>query len=385
MPVLTSPAPCAMQLSGRDPQGGFILSVVLKVAYAVGKDGSLEPMPEQEPLNTRPVADGSVKGLLVHDIDIYPYKLSTDVVIKGHAYGHGRRRFIAGVSVAGREKRVLVVGDRSCTLDPAGKIVFSEPEPVDKVPLSYTHAYGGRDHAAERTRGNPFLALHGAVDPGECDLDMASPFLYPRNPCGTGYLIEKDGRAVEALRLPNLEDPQDPLTPERLCVQDHLRWPLMPLPQAMDWYDYGWFPRIACAGIVPDHDEAAAVFAEVDRGLVPAWVVKDRTVDAHGAFLLASGASPGLSVPYLVGGEEILLGNMHPGRETMRIRLPKKAPRLFADARNGRLNRTDVVMHTVVIEPDRDRVCIVWRGSAPALRPYLPQELAGMPFMAEWP
>jgi hypothetical protein len=38
----------------------------------------------------------------------------------------------------------------------------------------------------------------------------------------------------------------------------------------------------------------------------------------------------------------------------------------------------------VEIEPDEGRMSIVWRGAAPALRQYMPDELAKMPFRVEW-
>ena len=65
--------------------------------------------------------------------------------------------------------------------------------------------------------------------------------------------------------------------------------------------------------------------------------------------------------------------------------LPSGVPRIWVDGRKGTLKETEPVIHTVVIEPDLDRVTILWRGSAPALRPYLPAELAKMPFNVEWP
>lgn len=374
-----------MQLSGRDPQGRSILSVILKITYEIVSDGRLEPMERQIPLVTAPEAHPEIKGLLVQDIDIYPFKLATDVVIKGHAYGRGRSVFDAGVRVLDIEKRIRVIGDRHCSIGRGGGVVFSDPEPVDKVPLMYTHAYGGRDRKAEEKYGNPFLALYPGVDERRCDLDQASPFLYPRNPCGRGFLVEKERDAVEAVELPNLEDPLDPLTPERLAVIDHQQWIRMPLPQATDWYDYGWFPRISYAGIVPYFEPEGSVPAEVRRGYAPDWIATERIPDASGAFLMANGASPGLVVPHLRGGEEILLGNMHPRLEALRIKLPPRPPRLWTDGRNGRMNPTEPVMHTVLVEPDEDRVTILWRGSAPALRPYLPEELAAMPLRAEWP
>ncbi|MCK7512039.1 MAG: DUF2169 domain-containing protein [Desulfobacterales bacterium] len=129
-----------------------------------------------------------IKCLLVQDSDIYPFKPATDVVIKGHAYGSGRTIFEAAVRVHGSEKRILVIGDRRCALNSRGGLgLFRPGRRVDKVPLAYTHAYGGRDKVAEKKYGNPFLELHPGVDKRHCDMDMASPFLYPRNPCGRGY------------------------------------------------------------------------------------------------------------------------------------------------------------------------------------------------------
>ena len=47
------------------------------------------------------------------------------------------------------------------------------------------------------------------------------------------------------------------------------------------------------------------------------------------------------------------------------------------------MNPTEPRLHTVLIEPDLERVTLVWCGSAPALRPYLPDELARMPLRVE--
>ncbi len=385
MPVQTTPSPSVIQLSGRDPEGRFILAVLLKITYAIMPDGRLEPAGKQIPLVMELEDHPDIKCLLVQDSDIYPFKPATDVVIKGHAYGGGRTIFEAAVRAHVTEKRILVIGDRRCTLNSRGALVFSDPAPVDKVPLAYTHAYGGRDKVAEKKYGNPFLELHPGVDKRHCDMDMASPFLYPRNTCGKGYLIEPEQEAAQAIELPNLEDPLDPLTPEKLLVLDHQQWIRMPLPQATDWYDYSWFPRISYAGIVPYFEPEGAIPAEVRRGLAPSWITTERAPDAQGSFLMSNGASPGLAVPYLKEGEEIWLGNMHPRLEALRIKLPLKAPRLFTDGRNGKMNPTEPVMHTVLIEPDEDRVSILWRGSALALRPYMPDELAAMPLRAEWP
>jgi hypothetical protein len=52
--------------------------------------------------------------------------------------------------------------------------------------------------------------------------------------------------------------------------------------------------------------------------------------------------------------------------------------------RKGTLKKTKPVIHSMVIAPDEMRVSLVWRGHAPALRPYLAEELATMPLKVEW-
>ena len=42
------------------------------------------------------------------------------------------------------------------------------------------------------------------------------------------------------------------------------------------------------------------------------------------------------------------------------------------------------VIDTLLIEPDEMRLSIVWRGTAPALRPYSREELASMPLRVVW-
>jgi len=87
------------------------------------------------------------------------------------------------------------------------------------------------------------------------DLDAASPYLYPRNPCGRGYLVEATPEGFAGLRLPQLEDPGDPLTAARLADSSIARWQRLPLPWSTGWVNYSWYPRIAFLGVVPCADE----------------------------------------------------------------------------------------------------------------------------------
>src|SRR5690606_18095220 len=204
---------------------------------------------------------------------------------------------------------------RRCALSPTGAIVISEPAPIGRVPLRYTHAYGGRDASYESRHGNPIRddpRLYGMT---LAEADAASPYLYPRNPCGRGYLIEPTREAVEQLELPLIEDPADLLTSDRLAVHDFRQWYRMPLPRGTDWIDYGWYPRIAFFGVVPISERFDDPPAEVTLGLVPpALAAGDGKKPPEHAFEASSGASLALQVPYLRGGEPVALQHIHPRR-----------------------------------------------------------------------
>jgi hypothetical protein len=85
----------------------------------------------------------------------------------------------------------------------------------------------------------------------------------------------------------------------------------------------------------------------------------------------------------LTGTEEVETLSLHPRNARWRFRLPQERPRMWVDGRKGNLIETKPVIHTLVLEPDLDRLTVVWRGCAPALRPYR-EEIAQMPFRVDW-
>jgi hypothetical protein len=208
--------------------------------------------------------------------------------------------------------------------------------------------------------------------------------VYPRNPVGVGYLIDAGPEAVERLVLPNLEDPEDPLTADRVVLGDPDRWPILPLPQATEWMHYEWFPRVAFLGLIPDHDPSVGPPAEIRRGFAPEGLMDLAPPWQKVDPLACNGASVGLRLPHLGGGEAIGLEHVHPRRARFAFHLPPERPGIWTDGRGGALTPTDPVIHTVLLEPDEDRLSIVWRGAAPALRPYLPEELESMPLRVQW-
>ncbi|MDC0723588.1 DUF2169 family type VI secretion system accessory protein [Nannocystis bainbridge] len=383
--MLSAPCDTAVQLSAPRPDGEWTLTLLARRTYEVDGAGRLAPAPAQPGLRPTPEWDPADPERLVADMDLFTHKLRTDLVVRGHVHGDGKAtRLTAEVTVAGRSHRLSVFGERRCTLDRTGRIVVSEPTPIERVPLRYTHAYGGRDATYEATHGNPLRHDPRWAGMTAPQIDAASPYLYPRNPCGRGYLIEATRDAVDRLALPQLEDPTDLLSPTRLTVGDFKAWYRMPLPQGTDWIDYGWYPRCAFFGVVPICKRFTSPPAEVVRQLVPPELAPgDGKTLANFPFEAASGASLPLQLPHLRGGEPVALVHIHPQRPRWELTVPF-APALAVDARDGTVSPVEPVLHTLVLEPDVGRLTVIWRGSAPALRRYLPQELATMPMRVAW-
>jgi len=384
-----APSPTLLQLSGETAAGEPILSVVVKRTYRVGPKGALDPDTEQIPLCAAEI-DPQRQNLLVRDADVYPLKPLTDIVVAGHAYAPGKRgSFTAELRAGAVHKSLLVTGERRVTLS-GGRAVFSDPAPADKVPLSCDQAYGGRDAFAEKRHGVPWSALQPYL-PENMDVRAHSPYLYSRNPSGRGYVIEPVSDSVEDLLLPSLEDPTDPLTPDRLFVGSPLAWPDMPLPWYLGWQSHAAFPRIGYTGAIRPFQRPSregGQFPEVTRGLAPAGFPKIGPAREVFDDRFWNGASLGLATGPL--GPEIdkvafSLVSLHPTLREWGFSLPKSTPRIQVDGRKGALLDTTPVIATILIEPDHDRVSVVWRGTAPAKRRYALEELLGMPLLVDWP
>ena len=376
----------ACQVSGLDPLGKPILSVLFKEKFAI-VDGRCTLGAEEAQLVEKPALHPDDEDLLAADTDLFPFKPLTDVVVKGHAYSYGRPGFTATVRVGAHSKVIQVHGDRRAELGPGGGARFSPAVPVERVPLSYSHAYGGADrYAAEQAFA---IARQSSATVAELEFAQyfsGSPFRYARNPCGKGFVMGPDALAQAPLELPNLEDPAQPLREDSLFARHVLCWPRMPLPQATDWVSYAWFPRIAYMAVVPPF-ALDIPFSEVDRGLVPKDLLSVTKLTPEQSFRIACGASLGLQLPQLggdLGGDAVVeLHSLNARQERLTFKLPHVRPRLWTDGRQGRFNEASAVLHTIEIAPDEMSVTLLWRGSAPALRPYMDQELAKMPFKVE--
>jgi hypothetical protein len=330
--------------------GQRLVGLLLKRTYlmlphgrvALANDSAQEPLYDAEvpyeqlaPPRVSPVRYGN---------DALAFKSQTDVILQGSGYTYHPRVIETQVSVRiGAVKReIRVVGDRRGEWGPDGP-AFSEPLPFLSLPVRYDLAYGGLDAAALERSGLP------ALDPARA-VPFLTPYHSPRNPAGKGYLLELDRASFEGLSIPNLEYPDDPLTPQRLVVSPAGAWASAPIPAGMDWQPSYCYPR------------SERLAGSLERPLLDP----------------AQAASPGFTFPSLRLDDEIELNNLHPSSPLIRCSLPAEAPRVLLSLA-GRQVVLQPHLNTVVLRPGLREIVVVWLAFAPADRLYPPEALEQLP------
>ena len=377
------------QVSGNNQNGKPILSVIVKRTYNIQDDGNCVLSDEQTPLNREVEFYKKKAGAIEHDIDVYPIKPFTDIVVKGKAKNpRNTNSFKASVEIARLKLEMQITGDRKAHKSENGVLTFSEAELVNEVPLEYRFAYGGKDLLAEKPLREKIESDESLKYINEIlDPLSGSPYRYPRNPVGKGFIVEPHRETIEALNLPNIEDPRNLLTPDNLICKDVDQWYKMPVPICTDWVSPGWFPRVAYFGVYPLPQGLNENVYEIKNNWADPDLLKSTSdiKKSQFSFRACNGASLGLQANYLQGGEQCRLTNIHPNKKEFVFKLPNEQPKIKVDGRNGKLLTTSPVMHSVIIEPDRKKLSVVWCGSAKAIRPYFEEELKTMPFEVSWP
>jgi hypothetical protein len=344
-----APTPVFQIAPGRTDSGEHVFSVIVKRSYRLIPNGVAERRDADRPLRLiDEYYDGgdAESSTVQHESELAPYKPATDVVVVGKAYapgGNPTQQMRVGVLIGSVQKVLVVTGDRRCHFRPSALPTFSEPDPFVTMDIRYERAYGGRDEISLK--------------------DV--PFTYPRNDMGAGVVLRNVKLAVDGLSLPNIEDPTDALTPERLFIEDPTRWHEQPLPQGLGWRQRTWYPRSALIGSYPPFLAPGTVTAEERMGLVPpdhvALAKQSRFKPLVGQF--GNGASLGLMFTSLRGDEAVTLGGLSPdGR--MRFNLPGDRPRVVLDIGLGE-QTPDPVLHTVSIRPDDGEIDLIWRAAVP--------------------
>lgn len=334
---------------GRGEAGEHVFSVLVKRSYRVTGDGKAERLEADHGFRlVDEYYDGGdpETSTVQYESEVTPFKTGTDVVVIGKAHaprGMPTQQMLVGVQVGAALKTLVVTGDRYCWHREAAPPLFTEPEPFVEMEIRYERAYGGQD-----PRSVPEI-----------------PFVYPRNGMGKGVALRNVKEAIHGLPVPNIEDMNDLLTPERVLINEPERWHLQPLPQGLGWRQRTWFPRSALLGSYPPYLDAGTVTAEERLGLLPADYValakQSRLPAALARF--GNGASLGMTFTGLRGDEPIALGGLTRDG-LLRFTLPGETPRIRLDIGLGE-QEPPVALHTVSIRPEDRELDLVWRGAVP--------------------
>lgn len=344
---------------------------LVKLTYAISGDRCelAEPLPLLHDLR-----DPERKPPLPPGTDFWPFKRQPEFAVQGQAHAPDGKA-VTGITVSAavgqREKRVAVFGDRRVTWLDTGRVRFEPPEPFTAMPLTWDRAYGGLDW-----RTPPPEPI---TDADQLMMQVDHPGLYPRNPWGRGYLVQPE--PVDDFFLPNLEDPADLLTPERLVVGDPRQWWRQPLPWCFDWVSVAMFPRFVYLGLGADAWFPApdgAPLPEIERGLLRADWRRYYSNGPEPHPRLRQEASHGLVLDASPLGQPVELVGMHPEHLQLAFTLPGKIPSITFRL-EGRSEPAAPRLHHVVCYPDRELVTLTYgaivdlpRAFAPGIHKHIP-------------
>ncbi|XXT18520.1 DUF2169 domain-containing protein [Sorangium sp. So ce429] len=373
-------------LTAIDPRARWTIGVVAKRTYVV-EAGKLTEAPEQVGLVDSPVlSDDGL--LLLHDTDLMLRRSMVDVVLNGHAYPHDNgHQCRVEIRVGELRRAIQVYGDRRVERDGSGHVRFTPPQRFERISLGWERAYGGYDAAALEAYGDPTAELRreANIDPGP----HFGLYAYPRNPAGRGYLVELTSRAMELCRLPNLEEPTRPLRPDELVYGNSLAWPGGPPPTSTMWLPYSFFPRMTLLGFPPPLFDQVRFppkdFHEVQLDLVPARsLAEDTHVATTHDLRGAQGAAPGMRAAAMAPGAPVELINAHPRSAAWRFPLAVKPPKMVIRLGTDAPQELGAILRTLLIEPDADRVSVVWVGESSIGLPLSPNQLAAIQHAVLW-
>lgn len=309
---------------GMDPDGRERVVVVVKGTFDLPRGDEVPPCAAaQAPLVMADEFTGE-PGLsaTVYESDFAPFKPRCDVLFNGSAYApEGRKatEVTVGLRVAGMKKSFSVVGPRRWERALLA-IRPSSPEPFRRLPIGYGQAFGGRDVSEK----NP---------------DKEKSYL--PNPVGTGYYPLASRSGLEGRPLPTTTEIGRSVDTRTGRHQ----------PMAFGAIGRNFAARHPLAGTY-DQDWTDNVFPFLPADFDPRY---------HQA------APAEQQIPYPQGGEKVLLVNLTPEGRTG-FRLPEAdLPVEFTNADRGR-TELSAPLDTIIIEPDLQRLLMVWRASVPLRR-----------------
>lgn len=302
--------------------GRELVVVVVKATFDIPSNGDAPALAgEQVPLTQADEFTGEPGvSAPLRETDYAHRKPTCDVLLNGTAYAPSQqpeRHISVGLSVASLVKTFAVVGDRMWRRGVLG-VQATGPQTFVTMPLSYNNAFGGIDH--------------GKRDPSKI-------ITYLDNPVGRGYSVTKEN--VDGLRLPNTEEIgrtiDDPAGTYR--------------PMAFGAVGRSWRPRSAFAGT---YDQQWV------RNRAPFW-----PDDFDERYFQAAPSDQ--QVPFLKGGERVVLHNLTPDGRAAFV-LPPLTMRVLFIPQRGADREVEAPVDTLFLEPDLGRFTTTWRAAVPMRR-----------------
>jgi hypothetical protein len=307
---------------GLDPDGRERVVVVIKGTFIIAPRGGVPTLAkEQDDFVFADTFTGKPGfSAVVYECDFAPFKPRCDVLLVGSAHapnGQPVTSLMVGMRLGAMTKGFEVVGDRHWTAGVAG-IAASSPKPFTSMPITYDRGFGG---------------------PGEASADdPAITNAYAPNPVGAGYFKRARDTDVFAKPLPNTQQPDDPVTSPKGSYR----------PMSLGPIGRNFALRYPLAGTY-DSAWLADVFPFLPEDFNPAYY-QAAPVDQQ--------------ILYPVGGETVQLLNLTP-HEQAPFQLPTiDMPVEFNNAAGERSEQAAVI-DTIVLQPDRARLNLVWRTSLP--------------------
>ncbi|MGD0837524.1 MAG: DUF2169 domain-containing protein [Polyangia bacterium] len=351
--------------------------VLVKQTYRIGERGCV--LDAAQPL-VHDLRDDTLQPRLPPGSDFWIQKQATDVVVQGSAFApNGRpiRSMTASVTVGKAAKRINVFGNRRLEWRSDGTPVIPYPETFIDMPLTYENAYGGIDVRMDMA---PPQSPEELV---KFDL-LDYPGIYPRNLHGKGYLVRPE--PIPGALMPNLENPRDLLTADRLFVRDPRLWYRQPFPWCFDWTNAVMFPRMAYLGLSPCFPPPSDVsLPEVAQGILPANFKQaySPSLDAADSWpaIFYQEASLGMSFTALSAGIPMAVEGMHPERARIAWQLP--SPPSIQVLFEGKRVPATIRLTNCVITPADLRMCLVYAAVIAEMpRVFIPGVHKEIPFLA---
>jgi hypothetical protein len=351
--------------------------VLLKTTYTI--EGGRAILAEPEPLKFDIYRDEALDPKMPPGSDFWISKAATDVVIQGSAYAPGGRpisRMEVSARIGQASKRIAVFGRRAVTWDVDRRISIAPPEPFTEMALTYFNAYGGLDPRVPipESEREDYMRLSAL------GLTFDHPGAYPRNLIGKGYLVSPE--PMENFEMPNLEDPDDLLTPQRMVAGSPELWYRQPLPWCFDWTNDLMFPRLLYGGMdawFPCKDDAA--LPEVRRQLLPPRLAQRMEQAPEIAREYYQEASLGMVFRQPITGQPVSLAGMHPEEPVLNFTIPPDPP--IEIEVDGRREAVQPRLTNVVLRPAEKKLYTVHFARTVDLpRAFIPEIHKDIPLLA---